>query len=286
MSYSTYVEQRSNTKDNAFIVLQIDLDNDGILDYPLVFNTEYQTGSYINGSFPDQGPSVLNTWQSWNLLIGGWWRGPSPDPDHLGQLITIASIIQSHPNAKIVNTNTTLGSIRINGSSPVFAGPSICYVDAFKIRVNGTTTAYDFEGDRLVVCHNGESLCIASAALLGHLAHGDNLGPCPASLTKSAYEFIEPEIISDKFTISNYPNPSHGVNTIKYELPSDSKVSISFFDLTGRAIANLVNENKTAGTYSFDFNTSKLKSGIYYYKMTVISSTKAITNTSKVVVLE
>jgi hypothetical protein len=132
--------------DNIFIVLQTDINSDGILDYSLVFNTQYQTGRFVAG-FPDQGPSLLNTWQTWNLLEGGWWLGvPNPDADNGGGLFTLASFINKYPNATIVNQNSSgPGALRINGGSPVLAGPFIGNVDNFKIGISGVTTTYDFE---------------------------------------------------------------------------------------------------------------------------------------------
>jgi hypothetical protein len=70
------------------------------LNFPIVFNTEFQTGSFANG-FPDQGPSLINTWQTWDMLSGGWWQGPSIDPYHGGVLHTIAYYVNLYPNAVI-----------------------------------------------------------------------------------------------------------------------------------------------------------------------------------------
>jgi hypothetical protein len=52
----------------------------------------------------------------------------------------------------------------------------------------------------------------------------------------------------------NYPNPFNPTTRINYELPLDGKVSIKIFDISGREVATLVNEVKTAGYYSVNFN--------------------------------
>jgi len=50
-------------------------------------------------------------------------------------------------------------------------------------------------------------------------------------------------------------------------IPLDGKVSPKIFDLSGREVATLVNEIKTAGYYTYNFNASDLSSGAYFYKL-------------------
>jgi hypothetical protein len=149
LSYSTYIQKRDSTEDNVFVVLQIDINDDGIDDFPLVFNTQFQTGKYIQGLRPDQGATKMNTWQTWDLLNGRWWRPGAPpavDPYNGAPLFTLAGWINQFPKATIMNrTGGVLGSIRLTGGYPGFAGPFIGYVDDFKIGINGVTTTYDFE---------------------------------------------------------------------------------------------------------------------------------------------
>lgn len=66
----------------------------------------------------------------------------------------------------------------------------------------------------------------------------------------------------------NYPNPFNPLTKIDYGIPVDGKVSLIVYDITGRVVAELVNENKTAGYYSVEFNASRLASGVYFYKIT------------------
>ena len=71
----------------------------------------------------------------------------------------------------------------------------------------------------------------------------------------------------DFYLFQNYPNPFNPVTKIRYDLPSDGKVSIKIYDINGRLISTLVNENKTAGRYEMEFNGDNLSSGVYYYKI-------------------
>jgi len=65
----------------------------------------------------------------------------------------------------------------------------------------------------------------------------------------------------------NYPNPFNPVTKINFALPEDGFVKITIYDLIGRELMILLNENKTAGFYSVDFNGEGISSGFYFYKM-------------------
>ncbi len=65
----------------------------------------------------------------------------------------------------------------------------------------------------------------------------------------------------------NYPNPFNPTTILNYSIPKSSFVTIKVYDVIGREVAVLVNEEKPAGDYSIIFNASNLASGIYFYKM-------------------
>ncbi|MCI0472244.1 MAG: T9SS type A sorting domain-containing protein [Ignavibacteria bacterium] len=67
----------------------------------------------------------------------------------------------------------------------------------------------------------------------------------------------------------NYPNPFNPVTKINYTLPKSGFVSLIVYDALGRTVRNLLSENKTAGSYSVDFNAGDLTSGIYFYRLDV-----------------
>lgn len=74
--------------------------------------------------------------------------------------------------------------------------------------------------------------------------------------------------IPTKYDLSqNYPNPFNPSTKINYDLAYDGIVSIKLFDMSGKEVAVLVNEAKTAGYYSVDFNASALTSGVYFYSI-------------------
>jgi hypothetical protein len=69
------------------------------------------------------------------------------------------------------------------------------------------------------------------------------------------------------FLSQNYPNPFNPSTTISYQLPAAGKVTLKVFDILGKEITTLVNEEKTAGSYKVNFNGGRLGSGVYFYQL-------------------
>jgi len=71
----------------------------------------------------------------------------------------------------------------------------------------------------------------------------------------------------------NYPNPFNPTTIIQYTIPATtrsggSRIStLKVYDILGREVATLVNEEKSSGTYEVKFDGSKLGSGVYFYRM-------------------
>ena len=79
---------------------------------------------------------------------------------------------------------------------------------------------------------------------------------------------------SNNFSFSlsqNYPNPFNPSTKINYSIPEYSHVSLIVYDVLGNEIKNLVNKNKSAGSYSVEFSTKEIStsipSGIYFYRL-------------------
>ncbi|MCI0449555.1 MAG: T9SS type A sorting domain-containing protein [Chlorobi bacterium] len=65
----------------------------------------------------------------------------------------------------------------------------------------------------------------------------------------------------------NFPNPFNPGTVIKYQLPKESLVKITIYDVLGKNVATLINEKKNAGYHQVEFNASGLASGLYLYKI-------------------
>ncbi len=73
-----------------------------------------------------------------------------------------------------------------------------------------------------------------------------------------------------RFSLSqNYPNPFNPSTMINFVIPQKSAVSLSVYDMSGKLVAELINnETKTEGSYAYEFDGSRLSSGMYVYRLT------------------
>ena len=91
----------------------------------------------------------------------------------------------------------------------------------------------------------------------------------------------------DEFTLyQNYPNPFNPATTIEYSLPEvvnseKSIVNIKVYDVLGREISTLVNEQQVTGDYTVSFDATGLPSGIYFYEL----SARKFRQTKKMILL-
>jgi len=74
--------------------------------------------------------------------------------------------------------------------------------------------------------------------------------------------------VPGNYSISqNYPNPFNPVTKINFALPKSGFVIMKVYDMLGKEVSTLVNQNMKAGNYNVDFNGSNLASGVYVYKI-------------------
>ncbi len=65
----------------------------------------------------------------------------------------------------------------------------------------------------------------------------------------------------------NYPNPFNPSTTIRYSIPTTEFVTLKVYDVLGKEVSTLVNEEKATGNYEVKFNSGNLSSGIYFYSL-------------------
>jgi uncharacterized delta-60 repeat protein len=102
-------------------------------------------------------------------------------------------------------------------------------------------------------------------------SQGNNTSSDYATVSYSVTTGIEP--VSGEIPITyrlydNYPNPFNPSTTIKFDVPVQSFTSLVIYDVTGKVVQTLVNQNLSAGRYVYNFDGSDLASGVYLYKLT------------------
>jgi hypothetical protein len=165
------------------------------------------------------------------------------------------------------------------------SGPSVRWIDA--ITTGGVTTYYAATSTGLYSTNNisngpttqwaqegpstiGNVVCPMVAArssdgLVVVATHGE--GVYSANQTVVGVE-LNNSVIPTRFTLSqNYPNPFNPSTKINFTLPSPNNVKITVYDISGKKVADLLNQQLDAGSHTVDFNAAKLASGTYIYRI-------------------
>lgn len=80
----------------------------------------------------------------------------------------------------------------------------------------------------------------------------------------------------------NYPNPFNPSTSIRYDIPENSFVKLTVYDILGKEVVSLVNEPQTPGKYEVIFESTSLTSGIYLYKLI----TERFTDTKRMLLIK
>lgn len=98
-----------------------------------------------------------------------------------------------------------------------------------------------------------------------------------------ALDVDENRNLTDKFELlQNYPNPFNPVTNIQYSLKNRQFVSLKVYDMLGKVIDVLVNEEKPSGIYEIKFQSDNLAAGIYFYQL----KSGEFSSTKKMVILK
>lgn len=192
----------------------------------------------------------------------------------------------SNPTLAICPTATTTYTVSVKDANETTAMAQVT-VKVIDVRCGSNNT-------KVLVCHKGKELCIASAAVKEHLQHGDILGSCEENknqikkyqtdkVTSKGIDF-EQDALAASF--KNYPNPVNNTSIISYIIPSDAFILIKLFRLTGEEIMTIVQEKKKAGSHSALLDAKNLIAGTYLCRIVVSSKDAPSTHTMKITVIK
>jgi transposase-like protein len=105
--------------------------------------------------------------------------------------------------------------------------------------------------------------------------------------TTTAVEGQENQVPTGFVLHQNYPNPFNPSTTFRFDIPYSSFVSLKLYDMLGREVATLVNDEMNPGIYERTFDASGLPSGIYLVRMNAVGvqEKKIFTETKKIILL-
>ncbi|MFI5251758.1 MAG: T9SS type A sorting domain-containing protein [Bacteroidota bacterium] len=109
--------------------------------------------------------------------------------------------------------------------------------------------------DPKVIQHLSDMLSVAGA------------NPNPGGSLVKPITTTKASVPKDYALMQNYPNPFNPATIIQYQLPKESKVNLSIFNLLGQKVASLVDEVQNEGYKAVSFNATNLPSGVYFYRL-------------------
>jgi len=149
--------------------------------------------------------------------------------------------------------------------------------------------------NKVLICHKGQELCIATTAVAEHLHHGDLLGSCTENNHNGSYVLVNQnaaDLLTSKtegketndLPFEIYPNPINSTSIAIYRIPIDAYVTIKLLDLTQREITTVEQGMKKAGKYTSVLNSNHLTPGIYLCRIIINSSGSQLVRTQKIIV--
>jgi len=136
------------------------------------------------------------------------------------------------------------------------------------------------QNGRLVLSSSAQ----ASPSNMIRMVPSDELPPAPPDEDVTSID------LPKKFALAqSYPNPFNPTATIRYDLPTASRVSLTIYNLLGQVVATLVDGVVIAGYQSAEWNASNFSSGIYFYRLeatSVSEPSKTFNQVRKMVLLK
>jgi 1,4-alpha-glucan branching enzyme len=170
-----------------------------------------------------------------------------------------------------MNTPTKTITLQHETMSAVVTGNFDVIERAVFPRFTQTGTWYDyFTGVEIEVTSDmvGDSYSMDLPPGMFHIFTTELLDTPPAGLNPTtAVDYSDSDLPLAVALNQNFPNPFNPATTISYELPRAVHVELQVYNVLGQRVAILVNEHQQAGTYTVNFDASRLSSGTYFIRM-------------------
>jgi len=164
-----------------------------------------------------------------------------------------ASVIQS----RIILKWTTASELNNSGFEIERSIDNNIFVTIGFVEGNGTTTEpkfYSFEDLSPITENNTIYYRLKQVDFDGKFSYSKTIN-------------VEFNLLEDFALKQNYPNPFNPSTIVEYNIQEAGLVSLKVFDVLGKEVATLVNEEKAVGTHNVTFNAGNLPSGIYFYRI-------------------
>lgn len=123
--------------------------------------------------------------------------------------------------------------------------------------------------NKVLVCHNGNTMCVTSSQATTHLGHGDALGSCGSKMASAAAN----DDVAWEYKVSVYPNPASGNLYLDVQSIAAGTVTLDIYDLQGKRMASYSSLAPDGQSHqAFVLDVSALSSGLYFARVTHTAS--------------
>jgi len=156
----------------------------------------------------------------------------------------------SSTNTGIATVNASTGSVAAisAGTTNIMytvgsgCGSPVSALQTLTVTNSGGIVYCGPKNTKLLICHNGNEICVAPEAVPAHLAHGDIQGHCPTTKTI----VIAENETDKKLIVTAYPNPYETVFKLNISSPISGIATIEFYNISGVKIHEM-KQNVIAG---------------------------------------
>jgi hypothetical protein len=213
-----------------------------------------------------------------HIGAGYWLKFPTAISTTITGSLVPSETINVHKGWNMIGSNTTALSIASIGSNPTgivtsqFFGYQGGYVRSDSIHPGKAYWVKVSQDGQLLLFPTHMALPVSMIKLIPT----DELPPPPPEESDAVIAL--PQIYA---LAQNYPNPFNPLTVIRYQLPIQSKVVLTVYNVLGQKVRTLVDEIQEAGFKSIEWNASEVASGVYFYRL----QAGTFVNTKKLILL-
>jgi hypothetical protein len=239
---------------------------------PLIGKNNYPGAKNLNSNSFAQflgGGDPATKEQLRNLLIGKNKTGVANDP-----CAGVGGVVLGGINCSAINPSFIFSGDPVNSTGWICTTPAdqkmILNAGPFKLEKNKPI-------DIMAAYIVGQGINYLNSITVAKQYAASTIAYYNSNFPKSIITGVRdiPKVINNFNLSQNYPNPFNPSSRIRYSVGTSSMVSIKVYNILGREVAVLLNEQKNAGEYEITFNSAKynLASGVYFYKLTAGGNT-------------
>ncbi len=224
------------------------------------YNSMSQWSDFRNGNFG----SFSSYFPDFAMLINNSSFGIGPTNDSVFRIVKIPSTRLYTDKIKFTATvtpNPGAGAITVsflNATSNTLQDTLMEYPDSIRVRVKTSGG----------VPTGSYTVTVKAVGRVG----GTDIPPVHVRTMSLNVGFVGVHTIGSEiperfYLYQNYPNPFNPKTNINVDISSKGMVKLTVYDVTGKVVQILANENMNAGKYTFEFDAKERASGIYFYKI-------------------